>query len=111
MPPSYYSVHCKHHWQVFLCIQDSRDSLGLHLKGSVVVVDEAHNLVDAVNSVHCAEVSAQQLTAAETQLSTYFERFRTRLAAGLLITTHPCQFVRRQNTVLQLGPATSYQNR
>ena len=71
-------------------MQDSRDSLGLQLKGSVIVVDEAHNLVDAVNSAHCAEVSAQQLTAAETQLSTYFERFRTRLAAGLLSTTHTC---------------------
>lgn len=65
-------------------MQDSRESLGLQLKGSIIVVDEAHNLVDAVNSAHCAEVSAQQLTAAETQLSTYFERFRTRLAAGII---------------------------
>ena len=71
---------------MFLCMKDSRESLGLQLKGSIIVVDEAHNLVDAVNSAHCAEVSAQQLTAAETQLSTYFGRFRTRLAAGLLFT-------------------------
>lgn len=69
-------------------MQDSRDSLGLHLKGSIIVVDEAHNLVDAVNSAHCAEVSVQQLSAAEAQLSAYFERFRTRLAAGLLFTIH-----------------------
>lgn len=65
-----------------VCMQDSRDSLGLQLEGSIIVVDEAHNLVDAVNSAHCAEVSAQQLHAAEAQLSTYFQRFRTRLAAG-----------------------------
>ena len=69
-------------------MQDSRDSLGLHLKGSIVVVDEAHNLVDAVNGAHCAEVSAQQLSAAEAQMSAYFERFRTRLAAGRLLTKH-----------------------
>ena len=68
------------------CMQDSRDSLGLRLEGSIIVVDEAHNLVDAVNSAHCAEVSAQQLHAAEAQLSTYFERFRSRLAAGMSIT-------------------------
>lgn len=74
-----------------LCVQDSRDSLGLHLEGSIVVVDEAHNLVDAVNSAHCAEVSAQQLSAAEAQLGAYFERFRTRLAAGPLSTTHVFQ--------------------
>ena len=67
-------------------MQESRDSLGLHLKGSTIVVDEAHNLVDAVNGAHCAEVSVQQLLAAETQLSRYFERFRTRLATGVLMT-------------------------
>ena len=64
-------------------MQDSRECLGLHLKGSIIVVDEAHNLVDAVNSAHCAEVSVQQLAAAEAQLSSYFEHFRTRLAAGV----------------------------
>ena len=65
-------------------MQESRDSLGLHLEGSIIVVDEAHNLVDAVNAAHCAEVSISQLNAAEAQLSNYFERFRTRLAAGEL---------------------------
>ncbi|DBA85066.1 TPA: hypothetical protein ACH3X2_005791 [Trebouxia sp. C0005] len=65
-----------------LLSQESRDSLGLHLKGSIIVVDEAHNLVDAVNGIHCAEVSINQLNAAETQLTGYFERFRTRLASG-----------------------------
>ena len=67
-------------------MQESRDSLGLHLKGSIIVVDEAHNLVDAVNGTHCAEVSVNQLNAAETQLTGYFERFRTRLASGVAST-------------------------
>lgn len=64
-------------------LQDSRESLQLHLEGSIIVVDEAHNLVDAVNSAHSAQVSLQQLNAAEAQLSGYFKRFRSRLAAGL----------------------------
>lgn len=81
-------MHHKHEWKDLLRMQDSRDSLGLQLKSSIIVVDEAHNLVDAVNGAHCAEVSAQELNAAETQLSTYFERFRTRLAAGLLFYSH-----------------------
>ena len=67
-------------------LQESRDSLGLHLKGSIIVVDEAHNLVDAVNGTHCAEVSINQLNAAETQLTGYFKRFRTRLASGVAST-------------------------
>ncbi len=68
-------------------MQESRDSLGLHLKGSIIVVDEAHNLVDAVNGTHCAEVSVNQLNAAETQLTGYFERFRTRLSSGVVSTS------------------------
>ena len=63
-------------------MQDSRDALGLHLAGSIIVVDEAHNLVDAINNTHCAQVSVNQLDAAEAQLRGYFERFRSRLAAG-----------------------------
>ena len=63
-------------------MQESRVSLGLHLKGSIIGIEEAHNLVDAVNSAHCAEASVHQLNAAEAQLSGYFWRFRTRLASG-----------------------------
>lgn len=51
------------------------------------MVDEAHNLVDAVNGAHTAQVSLQQLAAAEAQLSSYFQRFRSRLAAGLITAT------------------------
>ena len=54
------------------------------------MVDEAHNLVDAVNGVHTAQLSLHQLTAAAAQLSSYFQRFRSRLAAGL---TLPCYVI------------------
>lgn len=67
-------------------LQDSRESLQLHLEGSIIVVDEAHNLVDAVNAAHTAQLSLSQLDAAVAQLSNYFERFRTRLAAGMPLT-------------------------
>jgi chromosome transmission fidelity protein 1 len=36
---------------------DTRAALGLSLAGAVVVFDEAHNLVDAVNSAHSACVT------------------------------------------------------
>lgn len=63
--------------------QESRESLGLHLGGSIIVIDEAHNLVDAVNGAHCAAATVHQLGAAEAQLTAYFERFETKLAAGV----------------------------
>lgn len=54
----------------------------MELEGSVLIVDEAHNLVDAVNSSHSAAITATQLQAASTQLAAYFERFQARLAPG-----------------------------
>ncbi|KAK9816819.1 hypothetical protein WJX72_005361 [[Myrmecia] bisecta] len=65
-----------------LLLQDTRDSLGVQLEGSVVIVDEAHNLVDAVNGAHSALVSRCQLAGAHAQLSSYHECFRARLAPG-----------------------------
>ncbi len=57
----------------------------MRLEGNIVVVDEAHNLVDAVNNVHSALVSAQQLATAQSALDNYFQRFRSVLAPGVLI--------------------------
>ena len=61
---------------------ETRASLGVKLKGAVVIVDEAHNLVDAINQAHSADLSLRQLAAASEQLAEYWERFRTRLAPG-----------------------------
>ncbi len=55
----------------------------MRLEGNIVVVDEAHNLVDAVNNVHSALVSAQQLATAQSALDNYFQRFRSVLAPGV----------------------------
>ncbi len=44
-----------------------REALGISLAGNVVVFDEAHNLVDAINAAHSCTVSAVQLRAAHRQ--------------------------------------------
>jgi chromosome transmission fidelity protein 1 len=38
-------------------LPDARNSLGIELQGSVVVFDEAHNLLDAINGAHSTAVS------------------------------------------------------
>ena len=68
-----------------LAVQETRQALGVHVSGNVLIVDEAHNLVDAVNNAHSAQVSAAQMRAAHSQLSDYYQRFRTRLAAGAMV--------------------------
>jgi len=54
--------------------RETRDTLGLRLERSVVIIDEAHNLVDAVAQAHSVPVSGVQLGAAAAALSAYLQR-------------------------------------
>lgn len=38
---------------------DARESLGIELQDSVLVFDEAHNLLDAINSAHSSTVTGK----------------------------------------------------
>ncbi|QIW99732.1 hypothetical protein AMS68_005250 [Peltaster fructicola] len=58
----------------------SRDALGISIKDSVVVIDEAHNLVSAVESAYMTQISDGQLRTARANLIAYLQKFRTRLA-------------------------------
>jgi len=64
-----------------LLVQESRESLGLNVKGSIIIIDEAHNLVDAINNSHSASLTMREAEDAKKQLDYYFERFRSRLSA------------------------------
>ncbi|KAI5248876.1 DNA repair helicase [Aureobasidium subglaciale] len=57
----------------------AREALGLSLKNHIVIIDEAHNLMDAISGIYTVEVSLQQLQLARAQLTTYLQRFRNRL--------------------------------
>lgn len=59
----------------------TRESLGVDLKGNIVVVDEAHNLVDAINEMYSTQLTLRQLTQAESQLDQYRARYQNRLKA------------------------------
>lgn len=51
----------------------------MSLKNHIIIIDEAHNLMDAISSIHTVEVSLQQLHLARAQLTAYLQRFRNRL--------------------------------
>jgi chromosome transmission fidelity protein 1 len=65
-----------------LLVQDTRDSLGLDVSDSVVIVDEAHNLADAVNGAHSAGLDVGTAEMAKMQLNGYLMRFKALLAPG-----------------------------
>jgi chromosome transmission fidelity protein 1 len=59
--------------------KSARDSLGIKLEGNVVIIDEAHNIMDAVANVHAAEIRLADLQKARQVLSVYFKRFGKKL--------------------------------
>jgi DEAD_2 len=71
--------------------QETREALGIRLQGAVLIVDEAHNLVDAVNGAHSATLPAEAAAAAAGQLDSYWTRFSTRLGPGLRPWGHDMQ--------------------
>ncbi|MCL7052148.1 hypothetical protein MKW94_027669 [Papaver nudicaule] len=65
-----------------LLFKSARESLGLKLKNSVIIIDEAHNLADSLTSMYDSRISFSQLEKVHRQLELYFERFRNLLGAG-----------------------------
>lgn len=59
--------------------RSAREALNLSVKNHVVIIDEAHNLMDAIAGIHSVSVSLQQLEIAISQLTTYARKFKTRL--------------------------------
>ncbi|CBF82692.1 DNA helicase [Aspergillus nidulans FGSC A4] len=59
--------------------RSARDALNLSIKGHVVIIDEAHNLMDAISNIHSVTVTLSQLRTSIFQLTTYARKFKTRL--------------------------------
>lgn len=63
-----------------LLLQDkAREALGIKLEGNIVIVDEAHNIMDAVANVHAATIQLGELKRARQMLGVYFKRFGKKL--------------------------------
>ncbi|PHH92507.1 hypothetical protein CDD83_7144 [Cordyceps sp. RAO-2017] len=59
--------------------KSARDALGIKLEGNVVIIDEAHNIMDAVANVHAAEIKMSELRKARGMLGAYVKRFGKKL--------------------------------
>uniref|UniRef100_A0A2I3LCZ6 DEAD/H-box helicase 11 n=1 Tax=Papio anubis TaxID=9555 RepID=A0A2I3LCZ6_PAPAN len=63
----------------------TRQAAGIRLQEQVVIIDEAHNLIDTITGMHSVEVSGCQLCQAHSQLLQYMERYGKRLKAKNLM--------------------------
>lgn len=67
--------------------------LGIILKDNVVIIDEAHNLLEAMAQMYNSEVNLNQLKHAVHQLKCYKKRFSTRFSAKNLLSINQLTFV------------------
>ena len=59
--------------------KSAREALDIFLKGHVVIIDEAHNLMDTISNIHSTTVTLVQLKRCRLQLGGYLQKFRNRL--------------------------------
>jgi len=59
--------------------KSAREALGISLKGHVVIIDEAHNLMDAISNIHSNMVTLPQIQKSHNGLEVYLTKFRNRL--------------------------------
>ncbi|KAH3677241.1 hypothetical protein WICMUC_001822 [Wickerhamomyces mucosus] len=62
--------------------KSSRETLGISVKDSIVIIDEAHNLLDTVTSIHSVSVKLDELKLCKTSLKTYLSKFSKRMNSG-----------------------------
>ena len=79
----------------------AREALGISVKGHVVIIDEAHNLMDAVEGICSAQVTISQLRLARESLMTYLQKFRNRLKGSNRM--YVTQVVRVIDSLLQVA--------
>lgn len=59
--------------------KSARDALGIKLEGNVVIIDEAHNIMDAVSGVNSAAIKLSELKRAKQMLAVYVRKFGKKL--------------------------------
>lgn len=76
--------------------KNTRLQSGVDIRDAVIIVDEAHNLMDTLSAIHSTEVTLDQLRAALGQVSAYKVRFRTRFKATNLLKVNQIEFIIKQ---------------
>ncbi|GAA5891317.1 hypothetical protein JCM5296_006897 [Sporobolomyces johnsonii] len=58
--------------------KSAREALGISLKDHIVVIDEAHNLIDSILALHSISITSSQLLTIRSALLTYIQKFKSR---------------------------------
>ncbi|XP_033190032.2 ATP-dependent DNA helicase DDX11 [Bombus vancouverensis nearcticus] len=81
--------------------KNTRISSGINLKGNILIIDEAHNLLEAIENMHSVIITGRNLLHCYSQLSQYQNRFQTLFSAKNILSLTQLSFcLRKLITVL-----------
>lgn len=61
--------------------KDARQSFSINLRNQVIIIDEAHNLIDTIAQIHSVEITEQHVSQANVQLENYITRYKRMFSA------------------------------
>ncbi|KAK4047703.1 ATP-dependent DNA helicase chl1 [Microbotryomycetes sp. JL201] len=65
-----------------LLSKTTRESLDISLQDNIVVIDEAHNLIDSILQLHSVSINLSMLTSTRSALLNYIAKFKSRLTGA-----------------------------
>ena len=65
--------------------KETRESFSINLKNQIIIIDEAHNLIDTITQINSVEISNSHITQSLQQLNAYIDRYNSRLSAKNLL--------------------------
>lgn len=88
----------------------TREQLDINIKDSVVIIDEAHNLLDTISSIHSAEITCDQLQSVHQQLSAYKTKYLDRFSTKNLLHLNQLISITNRFNKLMIKPLTESSN-
>ena len=71
----------------------TREALGIQLRDNVVIIDEAHNLIDTVTEIHSSTVSLANITRCRGSLFRYLTKYQARLKGKNIVYLRQLLFI------------------
>eukprot|EP01134_Creolimax_fragrantissima_P002088 CFRG2088T1 len=85
----------------------TREATGINLSENIVIIDEAHNLIDTLTSVYSVPIDEVEIVRAKGQLTRYFERYKSRLSRKNTIYIQQILFILKRLSKALRDPSSS----
>ncbi|KAH8339558.1 hypothetical protein KR074_010998 [Drosophila pseudoananassae] len=73
--------------------KSAREQLGINVYNAIVIVDEAHNLLDSVAQIHGVEITKVELEFARTEMIHYRDHYKKRFSSPTMLKINQLIFI------------------